>query len=254
MRTVCSFSGGKDSTAMLIRLCKEGARLDDIVYVDCGSWEFPQMRSHVDTVEKLIQRSITRLLLNPDLDYYMFDYIPSNPKNKTRVWERYHVRGLGWPTPKIRWCNNIKRKAITRAVSVSVQYVGISADEPHRAGRCRQRGSTKIYPLIDWGMSTSDCLAYCKSFGLDWSGLYNHFSNTSCWCCPLKPLHALRNLRKHYPNLWSRLLDMDSRSWNTFKPRNITACLLDYRFSLEQLGSFPVKPYRPRLYKKLPRN
>lgn len=225
---------------MLLRLIKEGHHIDEIIFVDCGPWEFDQMRHHVDQVEKIISRPITRLQLEKSLDYYMFEYIPSNPKDRIRIWESQGVKGLAWPTPVIRWCNNVKRKAITRAVSVSTQYVGISADEPHRMGRCQQRGTTKLYPLVDWGMTAQDCFDYCYSFGLDWGGLYKHFTNTSCWCCPLKPLPALRNIRLHYPDLWLRLLDMDKRAWNTFKPRGITVQSLETRFDLECKGLLKI--------------
>lgn len=39
-RHVASFSGGKDSTAMVLRLIEEGTPLDEIVFFDTG-WEFP---------------------------------------------------------------------------------------------------------------------------------------------------------------------------------------------------------------------
>lgn len=45
-RRVASFSGGKDSTAMVLRLIKEGRPLDEIVFFDTG-WEFPQMYDHI---------------------------------------------------------------------------------------------------------------------------------------------------------------------------------------------------------------
>ncbi|GAI98610.1 unnamed protein product, partial [marine sediment metagenome] len=40
MKYIASFSGGKDSTAMLLRLIKEGWPLDEVVFFDTG-WEFP---------------------------------------------------------------------------------------------------------------------------------------------------------------------------------------------------------------------
>ena len=42
VRHVASFSGGKDSTAMVLRLIEEDWPLDEIVFFDTG-WEFPQM-------------------------------------------------------------------------------------------------------------------------------------------------------------------------------------------------------------------
>ena len=60
MKYIASFSGGKDSTAMLLKLIEEDWPLDDIVFFDTG-WEFPQMLDHIDRVEQYIRRPITRL-------------------------------------------------------------------------------------------------------------------------------------------------------------------------------------------------
>ena len=48
---VVSFSGGKDSTAMLLRMLEEGMRVDVILFCDTGL-EFPEMYDHIDKVEK----------------------------------------------------------------------------------------------------------------------------------------------------------------------------------------------------------
>jgi hypothetical protein len=223
---------------MLIRLCKEGYPIDEIIFADCGDWEFQQMRDHIDRVEKLIRRPITRLLIEPSLDWHMFEYIPSNPKNRMRVWEKKGVRGLGWPTPRVRWCNKTKIRSMNRYATAEFQYVGINAEERYRLGRWQERGTIRLYPLVYWNMSGQECLNYCKSFGLDWSGLYEHFGNTSCFCCPLKRLEALRNLWRFYPELWRRLLEMESRVWNTFKPNGVTVKALQERFEKEKVGTW----------------
>ena len=48
--------------------------MDDIVWMDCGDWEFERMRTHIEAVEKIIKRSITRLTIPEGLDYWMFEY------------------------------------------------------------------------------------------------------------------------------------------------------------------------------------
>jgi 3'-phosphoadenosine 5'-phosphosulfate sulfotransferase (PAPS reductase)/FAD synthetase len=47
MKYDCSFSGGKDSTAMLLMLIEKGCPLDRIIFFDTG-WEFPQMYDHIN--------------------------------------------------------------------------------------------------------------------------------------------------------------------------------------------------------------
>ena len=58
---VVSFSGGKDSTAMLLKMLEEGMQVDEIIFCDTGV-EFPAMYDHIDKVEKYINRNVTRLV------------------------------------------------------------------------------------------------------------------------------------------------------------------------------------------------
>lgn len=48
---VASLSGGKDSTAMVLRLVEEKWPLDLILFCDTGL-EFPEMYTHVEQLEK----------------------------------------------------------------------------------------------------------------------------------------------------------------------------------------------------------
>ena len=57
---VASLSGGKDSTAMVLRLIEEGWPLDIILFCDTGV-EFPQMYEHIEKLEKEIPIPIVRL-------------------------------------------------------------------------------------------------------------------------------------------------------------------------------------------------
>ena len=54
---VVSFSGGKDSTAMLLRMIEENMPIDIILYCDTGL-EFPEMEEHIG---RLRSTSVVRL-------------------------------------------------------------------------------------------------------------------------------------------------------------------------------------------------
>ena len=45
MNHIVSFSGGKDSTAMLHLLLEQGVPVSHVVYFET-EWDFPQMRAH----------------------------------------------------------------------------------------------------------------------------------------------------------------------------------------------------------------
>ena len=78
---VCSFSGGKDSTAMLLRLLEEGMPVDIILFCDTGL-EFPQLYRHVDKVEHDIGREITRVKAPHDFEYYFAESKSSERKTR----------------------------------------------------------------------------------------------------------------------------------------------------------------------------
>ena len=60
MKHIVSFSGGKDSTAMLLMMLEKDIAVDDIIFCDTGV-EFPALYQHVEEFERYIGRKITRL-------------------------------------------------------------------------------------------------------------------------------------------------------------------------------------------------
>ena len=48
---VVSFSGGKDSTAMLLKMIEEKIDIDCVLFCDTGL-EFSQMYKHIDKLER----------------------------------------------------------------------------------------------------------------------------------------------------------------------------------------------------------
>lgn len=211
MKHIVSFSGGKDSTAMLLRMLEENMQVDEIIYCDTYK-EFPQMYKHIEKIKKYIKekynKEITTLKAEKDFDYYMFEHEKTRGKNKGK-------KGYGWATMLCRWCtSNLKTNVINKYLKAQneeyTEYIGIACDEPKRI-------KDKCYPLIDWGMTEKDCLHYCYERGFDWEGLYEHFDRVSCWCCPLKNLKELKTLYTHYPELWEELKEMDKKSYNQFR-------------------------------------
>ncbi len=234
---VVSLSGGKDSTAMLLRMLEEGMPVDIILFCDTGL-EFAGMYHHIDKLEKYINRPITRLRSEDSFEYLFLEYMP---KRKNPKLEGY--KGFSWPGPKNRWCTaTLKTRIIHRYLRelerehTVIQYIGIAADEP-------QRIRAFNYPLVEWGMTEADCLAYCRDRGFGWDGLYDIFHRVSCWCCPLQSLEELRKLRKHFPALWLQLQSWDRQTWRTFLKR-YSAEQLEIRFAFEEerlAAGLPIK-------------
>ena len=234
---VVSFSGGKDSTAMLLRMIELGEHIDEVICCDTTK-EFPAMYRHIEKVKKVVEDAgikFTLIRAEQDFDHYMFDY-----RVKRRNPERNHLTGNAWPLPMTRWCTTmLKKKPIEshlkqlRTTRNVIQCIGLAADEEYRLERENNKNPNHRHPLVEWGWTESVCLKYCYEHGYDWGGLYEIFSRVSCWCCPLKPLDEHRKLWKHLPELWEQLKDMDGRSWNQFL-KNYSVEDLEIRFQLEE--------------------
>lgn len=232
---VVSFSGGKDSTAMLLRLVEENYPIDIILFCDTGL-EFPEMLEHITKVENYIGHPITRIKAEKDFMYWATEHtrkIRSN--NIPGILPGDIVSGYGWPSLWSRWCTKeLKTNVIAnyfRELKKDyqiIEYVGIAYDE-------LKRKRDLNYPLIEWKMTEADCLKYCYDRGFDFGGLYEIWGRVSCWCCPLQSLDDLRKLRKYRPEMWDRLLDMDDQmpeNSSTFL-KNGTVADINRRFEVE---------------------
>ena len=227
MKEIISFSGGKDSTAMLLLMLEKKMRIDDVVFFDTG-WEFPAMYEHIKKVEKHIGFEITFVYSKQTFDFYFKKYRKMKGNNKDKI-------GLSWADFKCRWCTRYKINAIKKycnSLGEHIIYEGIAFDEPKRF----KEG--KKYPLVDFGYTEKMALEYCYSKGFDWAGLYENFRRVSCYCCPLKSIPELRALYNKYPDLWKKMIEMDKNTWRKFRP--------DY--SLQELGA---KFYNENLQTKL---
>ena len=224
---VASLSGGKDSTAMVLRLIEEQRPLNLILFCDTGL-EFPQMYDHVRKVEQTIPVPVVWLKEEMGFEYYFLHY---SPKRKNP--DLADNAGMSWAGPRNRWCTSrLKIQVIDRYLKKLkkdyeiVQYIGIAADEP-------QRVKEFCYPLMEWGMTEKDCLQYCYERGYDWGGLYRLFDRVSCWCCPLQGLEELRTLRREFPGLWAQLLEWESKTWRSFR-KDFSVDELEMRFQFEE--------------------
>ena len=233
---VVNFSGGKDSTAMLLRMIELGEHIDEVVFCDTYK-EFPAMYRHIEKVKKAVEDAgikFTTLMAEKSFDYYMFDH-EVKPRNGNIA-----RNGYSWADSKTRWCTTRLKVQVTnryfndlRKSHNIIRCVGIAADEQNRLNRKNNQQDGARHPLAEWGWTEKDCLEYCYARGYDWEGLYELFGRVSCWCCPLQPLGELRILRKQFPDLWEELKDMDRRTWRTFKP-GYSVENLENRFEFEE--------------------
>ena len=169
-----SFSGGKDSTAMLLGMLERDMKIDCILFCDTGL-EFPAMYDHIAKVEKDIGRKITSVRAEHTYEELMFD-VPVRRSADSPVVRQYgaQLNGYGWPGPRQRWCTTrlkaMPRERFLRGLRKQyevIEYVGIAADEQYRLERANNQNPNHRHPLVDWCWTERDCLRYCYERGYD---------------------------------------------------------------------------------------
>lgn len=242
MKYIASVSFGKDSLAMLLRLIEEKWPLDIVVFYDTGM-EFEAIYKIRDKVKELLtDQGIGYVELKPEKPF-LFSMLDKKVVSK----QKGTHYGYGWCGGLCRWGTTEKLKAIRnykKSLHDSVvDYVGIAADEANRINKAVSDGKT--LPLVEWGMSESDCLRYCRDKGWNWIehavgdsiDLYDILDRVSCWCCCNKNLKELKNIYLYLPDYWNKLKNLQQRIDRPFKgyykgePRGIVQ--LEQRFKKE---------------------
>lgn len=233
MKHILSFSGGKDSTFLLLELIRRKEPLDEVQFFDTG-WEYPVMYEHIEKCKKLCEENgIKFTTIHPEksFDYYMFEHLTKNGDI-----------GYSWCGKMCRWGTACKREALGKNAKRNkgcICYIGIAADEPDRVEKNNQ--PYKRLPLVEWGITEAECLQGCYDAGFDWGGMYEYLDRLSCKFCRNKNLKELRNIRKHYPEVWEELKEYQNRTDRPYKPADktfingLTVQDLEKRFDFEEM-------------------
>ncbi|MBU1568449.1 MAG: phosphoadenosine phosphosulfate reductase family protein [Proteobacteria bacterium] len=192
---IISLSGGKDSTALLLKHLENEIPIHKVFWFDTG-WEFPQMYDHLDKLERYTGMKIERL---------------QSPKKFDDLIKKYR-----WPSAGRRWCTSEKTAAAKRFIKtldpdyVYLDTIGFAIGEENRTLKKTVYERWTFFPLIDyWRMTEPECLGFCKGHGFDWGGLYELMDRVSCFCCPLSKKSEVRAVKNHFPELWNRMVEME---------------------------------------------
>lgn len=186
-----SFSGGKDSTFLLLELIRRKEPLDEVVFFDTG-WEFPAMYEHIEKVKSFVKNNGIKFVT-------LRSPVPFD--------EAFKV--YGWCGGNIRWGTYFKTETLDKYAKShnALQYIGIAFDEKHR-----QLNKEKLYPLVDWKITEKDCLIGCYKAGFDFGGLYTICDRVSCAYCRNKSISEIKKLREAYPDYWEKLKSLQSQT------------------------------------------
>jgi 3'-phosphoadenosine 5'-phosphosulfate sulfotransferase (PAPS reductase)/FAD synthetase len=227
---IVNLSGGKDSTAMLLMMLKRNMRIDEIHYADVGEMaEFQEMYTYIDKVESHTGRHVMRLKSNIHTARSIFYGYPTRGKHMDEI--RGFPQTIG---PGCRYRSWLKSDVLDSANgNGNFIYIGIAADEAHRAGRNEyaRSGNHFCFPLIEWGVTENMCLQYTADQGLS-NSLYRYFRRLGCWWCPKQSLKSLKNLYLHFPCLWNDLKALEKDQGRPYK-YGYTVDRLEAKFKTE---------------------
>ena len=206
---IVSYGGGTNSTALLIECAKRSIPIDLILFADTGgekphTYKYKKMFSkwcvanglpEITTVQSVNQHgtyiTLEQLCLNrrmlPSLAY---GFKGCSHKHKKAPQDKFVNN---WLPAKEVWAN---KGTITK-------FIGYDADEAHRAKIKDDKKYVYEYPLIDWNMGRDECIETIRAAGLEQPG------KSSCFFCPASTKPEILDLKKRYPELMERALDME---------------------------------------------
>ncbi|MFO8066066.1 MAG: phosphoadenosine phosphosulfate reductase family protein [Bacteroidales bacterium] len=227
---IVSFSGGKDSTAMLLRMIELNYQIDKVVFADT-TLEYPEMYDWINKIDKIVKEkigiNIERTYPSHSFDEHFYGcFTKGKLKGRRRgfplrkpqpcYWTLY---GKKYPTRKAHGKNNII-------------YMGIAVDEKKRTkSKIYQKQKNKYkFPLVEWNWTEQDCYNYLLN-----KKLPHPFRKirTGCWLCPNHSIKTLKMLYNNYPKLWKKLKQYEADSPQGFKP-NLKLKDIEYKVKQEK--------------------
>lgn len=217
-------SGGKDSTALALRLVEtQPDHPWRFVCTPTGN-ELPDMLEHWDRLAVLLGRPIERITHDAGLSGLIdtFQMLPS-----------HHAR----------WCTRMLK--VEPAVAwyarnaPCIAYVGLRADEPERAGIFGTRVEQR-YPLREWGWGISEVRGYLSRRGVKVP------ARSDCAWCYDQTLAEWFELLLRYPAIFEQGERLEAQTGHTFRsPSRDTwpVSLKDLRAKF-QAGVIPPKVER----------
>ncbi len=216
MSQVVAFSGGKDSTALVLRLAELGE--DFVCLFTPTSDELPELAAHMAAVIARIDRP---LVMPPNQSLY--------------AWIDFHQ---ALPNFRMRWCTRqikiLPCIAYLQQHPSSTLLVGLRADEESRLGLYGDY-ATYRYPLREWGWAINDVRAYLDSHQITIP------ARTDCALCYGQRLIEWWELWRTHPDRYEQGVQFEQRYGHTFRSAqrdSWPASLTDLRSRFEH-GDIP---------------
>ena len=193
---IVALSGGKDSTALALRLMEVEPKDYTFICTPTGD-ELPEMEEHWRNLEYLLGKPLLKirhkLNLNELIDFYK-----------------------ALPSWRMRWCTRQLKIEVAQAFYLahpgSTAYVGLRADEEEREGGIYgEKVIKQRYPLREWGWGINEVTEYLKKRGVSIP------RRTDCARCCFQKLGEWWDLWKNYPEIYKNAEDQELKYGHTFR-------------------------------------
>ena len=196
MTKLVGISGGKDSTAMALRL--QEVEPDDYIFaITPTKRELPEMEAHWLKLECLLGKPLVRIP-GPSMDELI---------------ARFKMLPNFWA----RWCTRMIKiepfMEYAKSIAPCTTYIGIRADEEAREGT-NWKGFENIrqdFPFQRWGWGIDEVVDYLKVRGVEIP------KRTDCDICFYQRLIEWYELWKNHPDLWKQGEDHEQQTGHTFR-------------------------------------
>lgn len=200
---VLGLSGGKDSTALALRMKELHADLPmNYICTPTGD-ELPEMQAHWDLLEGLLGQPLLKL------------HAPDGQGGVLTL-DKLIERFRALPNFRQRWCTRMLKVQPCEAFMLALQssgpailYVGLRADEPEREGLL-WKGETR-FPMREWGWGLKEVRGYLKAqnVGIPY--------RTDCARCYHQRLPEWKILADRHPDLFEAAAQQEEAIGHTFR-------------------------------------
>lgn len=191
---VLAFSGGKDSTALALRMAEKGERVDALLFNVVGG-EFDDLLPHVQRIAAMTG----------------FPLVPTLPPGGLyeEIRRQRHI-----PNAFQRWCT--RRLKIEPTIAYleahpgSTLLVGLRTDEEERQGLYGDVANYR-YPLREWGWGMAEVKAYLEQRGVCVP------RRTNCPACYGQRLSEWHRLWREHPDKYAEAEAIEAEVGHTFR-------------------------------------
>ncbi len=202
---VLSLSGGKDSTALAFFIRENMPEAhEQIEYVFCDTeHELPETYEYLDKIEVFLDKPIERLKPYKSFEHLheLHGYLPSI----TRRWCTVEMK-----TKPFR--KHIYDKFLKNEEAPVNLYIGIRADEAHRASSDKSDGNyiKAVFPFVENGLNGRDINNILEKSGIGLPEYYKWSKRSGCYFCFFQSKITWINLYENHPDLFKRAMELET--------------------------------------------